>query len=48
MRFGEDRRGREDSARYHFLAHQLSHHTTDAVELLSTRIAELEARLNGA
>jgi len=44
MRFAEDRRGREDAARYHFLAHQLSHHTTDAVALLERRIAELEER----
>ena len=48
MRFGEDRRGREDAARYHFLAHQLSHHTTDAVALLTQRIGELEARLRDA
>jgi enoyl-CoA hydratase/carnithine racemase len=46
FRFMEDRRGRADSQAYHFLAHQLSHHTTDAVELLERRIAELEARLS--
>jgi enoyl-CoA hydratase len=45
FRFMEDRRGRADSAAYHFLGHQLSHHTTDAVALLRRRVAELEQRL---
>lgn len=45
FRFMEDRRGRADAAAYHFLAHQLSHHTTDAVELLRRRVIELEQRL---
>lgn len=45
LRFMEDRRGRADASAYHFLAHQLSHHTTDAVELLARRVRELEARL---
>lgn len=44
MRFMENRRGRMDTESYHFLAHQLSHHTTDAVELLRRRVAELEQR----
>jgi enoyl-CoA hydratase/carnithine racemase len=45
MRFMENRRGRMDTEAYHFLGHQLSHHTTDAVELLRLRVAELEQRL---
>ena len=45
MRFMENRRGRMDTDAYHFLSHQLSHHTTDAVELLRRRVAELEQRL---
>jgi enoyl-CoA hydratase len=45
MRFMENRRGRTDTEAYHFLAHQLSHHTTEAVELLRRRVAELEQRL---
>jgi enoyl-CoA hydratase/carnithine racemase len=45
FRFMEQRRGRSDADHFHFLAHQLSHHTTDAVELLTRRIAELEERL---
>lgn len=45
MRFMENRRGRMDTEAYHFLGHQLSHHTTDAVELLRRRVAELEQRL---
>jgi enoyl-CoA hydratase/carnithine racemase len=43
--FMEDRRGRADAAAYHFLSHQLSHHTTPSVELLRRRVAELEQRL---
>jgi enoyl-CoA hydratase/carnithine racemase len=45
MRFMENRRGRMDTEAYHFLSHQLSHQTTDAVELLRRRVAELEQRL---
>lgn len=45
MRFMESRRGRTDTEAYHFLAHQVSHHTTEAVELLRRRVAELEQRL---
>ena len=45
FRFMEERRGRTDAGQYHFLAHQLSHHTTDAVSLLSQRVSELEQRL---
>jgi enoyl-CoA hydratase len=48
LRFMEERMGRSDAAAYHFLAHQLSHHTTDAVALLERRIAELEARASGS
>ena len=44
LRFMEDRRGRADAAAYHFLSHQLSHNTTDAIALLERRIAELEER----
>jgi enoyl-CoA hydratase len=43
--FLEDRRGYAAAADYHFLAHQLSHHTTDATALLAKRVADLEARL---
>jgi enoyl-CoA hydratase len=45
FRFMEDRRGRADVDAFHFLAHQLSHATTPAVELLRKRVADLEARL---
>jgi enoyl-CoA hydratase len=45
FRFMEDRRGQADAAAYHFLAHQLSHHTSDATALLAARVAELEERL---
>lgn len=45
FRFLEDRRGYAAAADYHFLAHQLSHHTTDATALLAQRVAELEAKL---
>jgi enoyl-CoA hydratase/carnithine racemase len=45
MRYMEDRRGQADAGAYHFLAHQLSHHTTDSVALLQQRIAELEGKL---
>jgi enoyl-CoA hydratase len=45
LRFMEDRRGRADASAYHFMAHQLSHQTSDAVSLLARRVRELEARL---
>jgi enoyl-CoA hydratase len=45
LRFMEDRRGRADASAYHFMAHQLSHQTTDAVALLAARVRELEAKL---
>jgi enoyl-CoA hydratase/carnithine racemase len=45
LRFMEDRRGRADASAYHFMAHQLSHQTSDAVALLAARVRELEARL---
>ena len=45
FRFMEDRRGRADADAYHFLSHQLSHHTTESVELLRRRVADLEQRL---
>jgi enoyl-CoA hydratase len=45
LRFMEDRRGRADASAYHFMAHQLSHQTSDAVSLLARRVGELEARL---
>jgi enoyl-CoA hydratase/carnithine racemase len=45
LRFMEDRRGRADVDAYHFLSHQLSHHTTETVELLRRRVADLERRL---
>jgi len=45
FRFMEDRRGRADVDAYHFLSHQLSHHTSESVELLRRRVAELERRL---
>ena len=44
MRFMEDRRGAADAFAYHFLAHQLSHNTSESVELLRRRVAELEQR----
>jgi enoyl-CoA hydratase len=44
LRFMEDRRGRSDSAAYHFLSHQVSHATSDAVALLEQRIADLESK----
>jgi enoyl-CoA hydratase len=44
LRFMEDRRGAADAFAYHFLAHQLSHNTSDSVELLRRRIEELEQR----
>ncbi|HTT93376.1 MAG TPA: enoyl-CoA hydratase-related protein [Solirubrobacterales bacterium] len=37
LRFMEDRRGRSDSAAFHFLSHQISHNTTDAKSLLQQR-----------
>jgi len=43
--FIERRRGRDDASAYHFLAHQLSHNTEEAKELLAARVAELEAKL---
>jgi enoyl-CoA hydratase/carnithine racemase len=45
LRFMEDRRGRADASAYHFMAHQLSHQTSDSVALLAQRVQELEARL---
>jgi enoyl-CoA hydratase len=45
FRFAERRRGREDFADYHFLAHQLSHNTDESKRLLAERVAELEAKL---
>lgn len=48
FRFMDDRRGRVDAEAYHYLAHQLSHHTSDAVSLLRARVSELEERLRGA
>jgi enoyl-CoA hydratase/carnithine racemase len=43
--FIERRRGRDEAANYHFLAHQLSHNTEEAKQLLAARVAELEAKL---
>lgn len=48
LRFMEDRRGAADAFAYHFLAHQLSHNTTDSVELLRRRVEELEHRQRSA
>ena len=45
FRFMEDRRGRADADAYHFLSHQLSHRTTESVELLRRRVADLGQRL---
>ena len=45
FRFMQQRRGQDDLNAYHFLIHQLSHHTTDSVALLRARVAELERRL---
>jgi enoyl-CoA hydratase len=38
LRFMEDRRGRADASAYHFMAHQLSHQTSDAIALLQARL----------
>jgi enoyl-CoA hydratase/carnithine racemase len=38
LRFMEDRRGRSDASAYHFMAHQLSHQTSDAIARLSARL----------
>jgi enoyl-CoA hydratase/carnithine racemase len=38
LRFMEDRRGRSDASAYHFMAHQLSHQTSDAIALLQARL----------
>src|SRR4051812_1569864 len=38
LRFMEDRRGRADASAYHFMAHQLSHQTSDAIALLHERL----------
>ncbi len=38
LRFMEDRRGRADASAYHFMAHQLSHQTSDAQALLDARL----------
>jgi enoyl-CoA hydratase/carnithine racemase len=38
LRFMEDRRGRSDASAYHFMAHQLSHQTSDAIALLNARL----------
>jgi len=40
LRFMEEERGRERAFKYHFLAHQLSHHTADAAELLRRRLED--------
>jgi enoyl-CoA hydratase len=48
LRFMEDRRGAADAFAYHFLAHQLSHNTTESVALLRQRIEELERRQRSA
>jgi enoyl-CoA hydratase len=42
LRFMSDRQGRRDAAAYHFLAHQLSHHTSDAVAMLDRRVGDLQ------
>jgi enoyl-CoA hydratase/carnithine racemase len=38
LRFMEDRRGRADASAYQFMAHQLSHQTSDAIALLQARL----------
>jgi enoyl-CoA hydratase/carnithine racemase len=38
LRFMEERRGRADASAYHFMAHQLSHQTSDAIALLNARL----------
>jgi enoyl-CoA hydratase len=47
FRFVADQRGAADAAAYHFLAHQLSHHTSDAVALQQQRVQDLQAREEG-
>jgi enoyl-CoA hydratase len=42
--FMAERQGRRDAAAYHFMAHQVSHSTTEAVALLEERIRNLKAR----
>jgi enoyl-CoA hydratase len=45
FRFMARRQGREDFVEYHYLAHQLSHQTTDAVMRLQERVTRLQAGL---
>ncbi|MDQ2700416.1 MAG: enoyl-CoA hydratase-related protein [Actinomycetota bacterium] len=45
FRFIEKRKGRDDAAAYHFLAHQLSHNTDESKALLAKRVADLEKKL---
>lgn len=45
MRFAEDRTGRADAYAYHFLAHQLSHATSETVAIRDARIAAVEAKM---
>lgn len=44
MQFAEDRRGRADANGYHFMAHQVSHATTEATTIREDRLAAIEAR----
>jgi enoyl-CoA hydratase len=43
LRFMADRQGRRDAAAYHFVAHQLSHHTSDAASLLAERVDRIDS-----
>ena len=45
FRFMARRQGRDDFVDYHYLAHQLSHHTTDAVTSLDERVTRIRAGL---
>jgi enoyl-CoA hydratase len=48
MQFAEDRAGRGDTYAYHFMAHQLSHATSETIAIREARIAAVEAKLAGA
>jgi enoyl-CoA hydratase len=42
FRFAADRQGEGDINRFHFMAHQLSHHTTEASDTLTARLQRIE------
>jgi enoyl-CoA hydratase len=46
MQFAEDRAGRADTYAYHFLAHQISHATSETVAIREARVAAVAAKLS--